>query len=138
MSNAYDAIIVGTGQAGAPLAGRLSEAGMKVAIVERKLFGGTCVNTGCTPTKTLVASAYAAHLARRAADFGVVINGQVGVDMKKTKARKDAVSGQSQKNVESWLKQLQNCTVYQGHARFTSPAEMSVGTTRRARSSRTN
>ena len=129
MSNAYDAIIVGTGQAGAPLAGRLSEAGMKVAIVERKLFGGTCVNTGCTPTKTLVASAYAAHLARRAADFGVVINGQVGVDMKKVKARKDAVSGQSQKNVESWLKQLQNCTVYQGHARFTSPTEMSVGTT---------
>jgi pyruvate/2-oxoglutarate dehydrogenase complex dihydrolipoamide dehydrogenase (E3) component len=75
----------------------------------------------------LVASADAAHLARRAADFGVVINGQVGVDMKKVKARKDAVSGQSQKNVESWLKQLQNCTVYQGHARFTSPTEMSVG-----------
>jgi pyruvate/2-oxoglutarate dehydrogenase complex dihydrolipoamide dehydrogenase (E3) component len=129
MSNAYDAIIVGTGQAGAPLAGRLSEAGMKVAIVERKLFGGTCVNTGCTPTKTMVASAYAAHLARRAADFGVVINGQVGVDMKKVKARKDAVSGQSQKSVESWLKQLQNCTVYQGNARFTSPTEISVGTT---------
>ena len=93
MSNAYDAIIVGTGQAGPSLAGRLSEAGMKVAIVERKLFGGTCVNTGCTPTKTMVASAYAAHLARRAADFGVVIDGQVGVDMKKVKARKDAVSG---------------------------------------------
>ncbi len=129
MSNAYDAIIVGTGQAGPSLAGRLSEAGMKVAIVERKLFGGTCVNTGCTPTKTMVASAYAAHLARRAADFGVVINGQVGVDMKKVKARKDAVSGQSQKSVESWLKQMQNCTVYQGHARFTSPTEMSVGTT---------
>ena len=102
---------------------------MKVAIVERKLFGGTCVNTGCTPTKTMVASAYAAHLARRAADFGVVINGQVGVDMKKVKARKDAVSGQSQKSVESWLKQMQNCTVYQGHARFTSPTEISVGTT---------
>jgi pyruvate/2-oxoglutarate dehydrogenase complex dihydrolipoamide dehydrogenase (E3) component len=129
MSNAYDAIIVGTGQAGGPLAGRLSEAGMKVAIVERKLFGGTCVNTGCTPTKTMVASAYAAHLARRAADFGVVINSQVGVDMKKVKARKDAVSGQSQKGVESWLKHMQNCTVYQGHARFTSPTEMSVGTT---------
>ena len=88
MPNAYDAIIVGTGQAGAPLAGRLSDAGMKVAIVERKLFGGTCVNTGCTPTKTLVASAYAAHLPRRAADFGVVINGQVGVDMKKVKPGK--------------------------------------------------
>jgi pyruvate/2-oxoglutarate dehydrogenase complex dihydrolipoamide dehydrogenase (E3) component len=102
---------------------------MKVAIVERKLFGGTCVNTGCTPTETLVASAYAAHLSRRAAEFGVAINGQVGVDIKKVMARKDAVSGQSQKSVELWLKQLQNTTVYQGHARFTSPTEMSVGTT---------
>jgi pyruvate/2-oxoglutarate dehydrogenase complex dihydrolipoamide dehydrogenase (E3) component len=129
MSDAYDAIIVGTGQAGPSLAGRLSEAGMKVAIVERKLFGGTCVNTGCTPTKTMVASAYAAHLVRRAADFGVVINGQAGVDMKKVKARKDAVAGQSQKSVESWLKQMQNCTVYQGHGRLTSPTEISVGTT---------
>ena len=129
MSNAYDAIIIGTGQAGPSLAARLSEAGMKVAIVERKLFGGTCVNTGCTPTKTMVASAYAAHLARRAADFGVVINGQVEVDMKRVKARKDAVSGQSAKGVESWLKQLKNCTVYQGHGRFTSPTEMTVGTT---------
>src|ERR1700722_5465960 len=121
MSNAYDAIIVGTGQAGPSLAGRLSEAGMKVAIVERKLFGGTCVNTGCTPTKTMVASAYAAHLARRAADFGVAINGQVEVDMKKVKARKDAVSSHSQKSVESWLKEMKNCTVYQGHGRFPSP-----------------
>jgi pyruvate/2-oxoglutarate dehydrogenase complex dihydrolipoamide dehydrogenase (E3) component len=129
MSDAYDAIIVGTGQAGPSLAGRLSEAGMKVAIVERKLFGGTCVNTGCTPTKTMVASAYAAHLVRRAADFGVVINGQAEVDMKKVKARKDAVAGQSQKSVESWLKQMLNCTVYQGHGRLTSPTEISVGTT---------
>src|SRR6201981_1496931 len=129
MTHVYDAIMIGAGEAGPPLAERLTRAGMKVAIIERKLFGGTCVNTGCTPTKTLVASAYATHLTRRAADFGVVTNGQVGVDMKKVKARKDAVSGQSQKNVESWLKQLQNCTVYQGHARFTSPTEMSVGTT---------
>src|SRR5580658_6409087 len=121
MSNAYDAIIVGTGQAGPSLAGRLSEAGRKVAIVERNLFGGTCVNTGCTPTKTMVASAYAAHLARRAGDFGVVINGQVGVDMKKVKARKDAVSGQSQKSVETWLKQMQNCTVYHGYVSVTAP-----------------
>src|ERR1700756_611300 len=125
----YDAIIIGTGQAGPALARKLVGARWKVAIIERKLFGGTCVNTGCTPTKTMVASAYAAHLARRAADFGVVINGQVGVDVKKVKARKDAVSGQSQKSVESWLKQMQNCTVYQGHARFTSPTEISVGTT---------
>src|SRR6266403_880731 len=118
-----------TGHAGPSLARRLTADGKTVAVIERGAFGGTCVNTGCIPTKTLIASAYAAHMARRAADFGVVINGQVGVDMKKVKARKDAVSGQSQKNVESWLKQLQNCTVYQGHARFTSPTEMSVGAT---------
>src|SRR5271165_7161923 len=129
MNRRFDAIVIGAGQAGPSMAGRIAATGKTVALIERKLIGGTCVNTGCTPTKTLVASAYAAHLARRAADFGVVINGQVGVDMKKVKARKDAVSGQSQKSVESWLKQLQNCTVYQGHARFTSPTEMSVGTT---------
>src|SRR6202040_3998061 len=125
----FDAIVIGAGQAGPSLAARLTAAGRTVALVERKLFGGTCVNTGCTPTKTMVASAYAAHLAHRAADFGVEINGPVRVDMKKVKARKDAVAGQSQKGVESWLKQLQNCTVYQGHARFTSPTEISVGTT---------
>src|SRR2546423_1919752 len=95
MTHAYDAIIIGTGQAGPSLAERLARAGMKVAVIERKLFGGTCVNTGCTPTKTLVASAYAAHIARHAGDFGVVVEGQVRVDMKKVKARKDAVSGQS-------------------------------------------
>src|SRR6201992_3475893 len=91
MSNAYDAIIVGTGQAGPFLAVRLSEAGMKVAIVERKLFGGTCVNVGCTPTKTLVGSAHAAQLARRAAEFGVVLGGDIRVDMKRVKARQDGV-----------------------------------------------
>src|SRR5713226_10669635 len=95
MSTAYDAIIIGTGQAGPPLAERLAAAGMKVAICERKLFGGTCVNTGCIPTKTMVASAYAARMARRAADFGVVVEGPVNVDMKQVKARKDAVSGKS-------------------------------------------
>jgi pyruvate/2-oxoglutarate dehydrogenase complex dihydrolipoamide dehydrogenase (E3) component len=83
----FDAIIIGAGQAGPSLAGRLTGAGMTVALVERKLFGGTCVNTGCTPTKTLVASAYAAHLARRAADFGVLLEGSVRVDMKRVKAR---------------------------------------------------
>jgi pyruvate/2-oxoglutarate dehydrogenase complex dihydrolipoamide dehydrogenase (E3) component len=87
----FDAIIIGAGQAGPSLAGRLTAAGMTVAFVERKLFGGTCVNTGCTPTKTLVASAHAAHLARRAADFGVVLDGPVRVDMKKVKARADAI-----------------------------------------------
>ena len=110
----YDAILIGTGQAGPPLAGRLTAAGMKVAVVERGLFGGTCVNTGCIPTKTMMASAYAAHLARRAADFGVTITGPVTVDMKRVKARKDQVSGASNKGVESWLKKMAHCVVYEG------------------------
>jgi pyruvate/2-oxoglutarate dehydrogenase complex dihydrolipoamide dehydrogenase (E3) component len=125
----YDSIIIGTGQAGPSLAERLTSAGMKVAIAERGLIGGTCINTGCTPTKTLVASAYAAHLAGRAADFGVTIAGRVSVDMKSVKARKDAVSGKSRASLESWLKQMNNCTLYRGHARFESPREVSVGTT---------
>src|SRR5262245_15048415 len=104
MATRYDAIIIGTGQAGPSLAGRLTAAGMKVAIVERGLFGGTCVNTGCIPTKTLIASAYAARMARRAAEFGVTLDGGVHVDMKQVKARKDAIAGQSRKGVESWLK----------------------------------
>src|SRR3984893_14769023 len=109
----FDAIIIGTGQAGPFLAKRLAAAGQKVAIVERKLFGGTCVNTGCTPTKAIVASAYAAHMARRAADFGVVVDGPVGVDMARVKARKDAISGKSRIGVETWLKGMENCTVYE-------------------------
>ena len=123
----YDAIIIGTGQAGPSLAARLVAAGMTVAIIERSRFGGTCVNTGCMPTKTLVASAYAAHLARRGADFGVSIDGKVGVDMKAVKARKDAVSGRSRRGVESLLRNLKGCTVYDGHARFVGPKELSVG-----------
>src|SRR5204862_7948878 len=91
----FDAIIIGTGQAGPPLARRMVAAGMKVAIIERKLFGGTCVNTGCIPTKTMVASAYAAQLARRAAEYGVKIDGAITVDMRQVKARKDSVSGTS-------------------------------------------
>jgi len=123
----YDAIIIGTGQAGPPLAGRLAAAGMNVAVIERKLFGGTCVNTGCIPTKTLVASAYAAYLARRATDYGVAINGTVGMDMKAVKARKDMVSGKSRDGVENWLRHLERCTVYDGHARFVSPSKVAVG-----------
>ena len=91
----YNAVIIGTGQAGPSLAHRLANAGQTVAVIERKFFGGTCVNTGCTPTKTLVASAYAAHMARRAADFGVKIPCEISVDMKAVKARKDQVSGLS-------------------------------------------
>ncbi len=126
MTTAYDAIIIGTGQAGPSLARRLAGAGKKVAIIERKLFGGTCVNTGCIPTKTMVASAYAAHMVRRAAEFGVDTAGAVTVDMKRVKARKDAISGQSRDGLETSLKHLENCTVYQGHARFESPHEVSV------------
>jgi pyruvate/2-oxoglutarate dehydrogenase complex dihydrolipoamide dehydrogenase (E3) component len=123
----FDAIIIGTGQAGPALARRLVAAGWKVAIIERKLFGGTCVNTGCTPTKALVASAYAAHLARRAAEYGVTIAGAVSVDMKAVKARKDAVVGASRDGVERSLKMAKGCTVYEGHAQFTGPKEVKVG-----------
>ena len=122
----YDAIIIGTGQAGPALARRLVAAGSKVAIIERKLFGGTCVNTGCTPTKTLVASAYAAHIARRAADYGVTIAGAVKVDMKTVKARKDAVVAQSHNGVERSLKTLTGCTVYEGHGRFVAEKKVAV------------
>jgi pyruvate/2-oxoglutarate dehydrogenase complex dihydrolipoamide dehydrogenase (E3) component len=102
-------------------------AGHKVAVVERKFFGGTCVNTGCTPTKTLVASAYAAHLTRRASDFGVRIDGAVKVDMKAVKARKDAVAGASRRSVEHSLKTLDGCAVYEGHGRFVGPKNIIVG-----------
>jgi pyruvate/2-oxoglutarate dehydrogenase complex dihydrolipoamide dehydrogenase (E3) component len=123
----HDAIVIGTGQSGPSLAGRLVAAGRDVAIIERKAFGGTCVNTGCVPTKTLVASAYAAHIARRAAEFGVTIDGEVGVDMKAVKARKDAVVAVSRHGLERWLRNLLGCTVYDGHARFVSPYQVSVG-----------
>jgi len=123
----YDAIIIGTGQAGPPLARRLVAADWKVAVIERKFFGGTCVNTGCTPTKALVASAYAAYLAHRAADYGVTIGGRVGVDMKAVKARKDAISLPSRQGVERSLKQLKGCTVLEGHGRFVGPKRVQVG-----------
>ena len=125
----FDAIIIGTGQAGPSLARRLVAAGKKVAIIERDHFGGTCVNNGCTPTKALVASAYAAHLARRHADYGVTIGGAVGVDMKAVKARKDAIVAPSRNGVERSLKSLEGCTVYQGHGRFVSPHQVQVGET---------
>ncbi|HLK51756.1 MAG TPA: FAD-containing oxidoreductase [Bryobacteraceae bacterium] len=130
MANAYDAIIIGTGQAGPYLAQRLTGAGMKIAVIERGRFGGTCVNTGCIPTKAMVASAYAAHLARRAADFGVTVTGAVSPDMRRVKARKDAISGRSRTGVEGWLRGMANCKVYQGHARFVSAREVSVGAER--------
>jgi pyruvate/2-oxoglutarate dehydrogenase complex dihydrolipoamide dehydrogenase (E3) component len=123
----HDAIIIGTGQSGPSLARRLVAAGQKVAIIERKFFGGTCVNSGCTPTKTLVASAYTAYLARRAGDYGVTIGGPVGVDMKAVKARKDNVAGASRRGVERSLKTLEGCTVYEGHAHFVADKKVAVG-----------
>ena len=122
----YDAIIIGTGQSGPPLAQRLVDAGQKVAIIERKLFGGTCVNTGCTPTKTLVASAYAAHIMRRAADYGVRVEGAFKVDMKAVKARMDAVVAPSRDGIEQSLKTLEGCTVYEGHGHFVAQKTVAV------------
>ena len=126
--NAYDAIIIGTGQAGPALAERLAKAGMRVAIIERGKFGGTCVNNGCTPTKTLVASAYVARLARRAAEYGVDISGPVKVDPVRVKARKDALVQRSTRGLEKWLRSLENVTVYTGHARFLDSHTVRVGT----------
>jgi pyruvate/2-oxoglutarate dehydrogenase complex dihydrolipoamide dehydrogenase (E3) component len=125
----FDAIIIGAGQAGPSLAGRLTDAGMKVALIERQFFGGTCVNTGCMPTKTLVAAAYAARLARRAAEYGVVLPGDgcVAVDMKKVKARTDKVVHDARAGVERWLRSMPGCTVLHGHARFEGPASVRLG-----------
>ena len=118
MNKKYDAIVIGAGQAGPSLAARLTSEGLHTAMIERHLFGGTCVNTGCIPTKTLVASARAAHMARRGEDFGVDIKGEIQVDMKKVKARKDGVVQQSNKGVTGWMKNMDNLDVYEGHAQF--------------------
>lgn len=126
MSEMYDAIVIGTGQAGPALAVRLAQTGRKTAIIERKLFGGTCVNTGCVPTKTLVASARAAYLARRGADFGVTIDGSVRVDMAKVKSRKDAVVKQSNESLTDWLKGTPNLTVIEGHGQLESARTVRV------------
>lgn len=126
MTDSFDAIIIGTGQAGPPLAGRLTSAGWNVAIIERGRFGGTCVNTGCIPTKAMVASAHAAHIARRAADFGVAIDSPIGVDFARVMARKSEISQRSNTGVEKWLKGMKGCTVIEGHARFVSPTEVEV------------
>ncbi len=126
MARKFDAIIIGTGQSGPSLAARMTREGMKTAIIERKLFGGTCVNVGCIPTKTLVASARAAHMARRGAEFGVAIDGAIAVDMKKVKARKDAVVRQSNDGVTNWLKTMENLTVYEGHGRLESASAVQV------------
>ncbi|MCZ6769582.1 MAG: FAD-containing oxidoreductase [Acidobacteria bacterium] len=127
MPKKYDAVVIGTGQSGPSLAARLAKEGMKVAIIERKLFGGTCVNTGCIPTKTLVASARAAYVAGRGEEFGVITGGAHSMDMKRVKERKDGVVAKSNQGVEGWLKNLDNCTVYEGHGRFEDPHIIGVG-----------
>ena len=127
MATTYDAIIIGTGQAGPSLAVRLASAKMKVAVIERKRFGGTCVNTGCIPTKTLVASARAAHVARHAGEYGVRIDSSIDIDMKKVKERKDEVVRRSNEGVEKWLKSTEKLTVYEGHARFEDTYQVRVG-----------
>jgi pyruvate/2-oxoglutarate dehydrogenase complex dihydrolipoamide dehydrogenase (E3) component len=123
----YDTLIIGTGQAGPALAARLAAAGRSVCIVERGRFGGTCVNVGCTPTKTMVASAYVAHMARRASDYGVRIEGTVSVDLRQVRARKDRVVGKSSGGLEKWLRSLAGVTVLTGHARLTGPRSAAVG-----------
>jgi len=127
MSKRFDAIIIGTGQAGPALAARLSSKGWKVAVVERKRFGGTCVNNGCIPTKTLIASARAAYIAQRGSDFGVMIDSPIRVDMKKVKARKDAIVKQSNEGVQKWMEGLPNCSVFYGHGRFENAHSVHVG-----------
>jgi pyruvate/2-oxoglutarate dehydrogenase complex dihydrolipoamide dehydrogenase (E3) component len=127
MPTHFNSIIIGAGQAGPTLAGRLTQAGRTVAFIERKLFGGTCVNTGCTPTKALVASAYVAQKARTAANYGVTVPGAVSVDMKAVKARKDQIVLKSSSGLESYLRGMKGCTVFTGHAHFESPKEIRVG-----------
>src|SRR5687768_4860290 len=126
MVTTFDALIIGTGQAGPALAARLSGAGMKVAVVEKHKFGGTCVNDGCTPTKAMVASAYAAHMARRAGEYGVLVEGNPRIDMKRVKARKDEIVRNSTKGVEKWMRGLTGAKVYRGHARFTGKNTVQV------------
>ena len=127
MPVSFDAINIGTGQSGPPLAARLNGAGMKVAVLEEDKFGGTCVNNGCTPTKAMVASAYAAHVARRAGEYGVLVDGSPRVDMKRVKARKDEIVRNSRESVEKWMEGLKGAKVYRGHARFIGKNVVKVG-----------
>jgi pyruvate/2-oxoglutarate dehydrogenase complex dihydrolipoamide dehydrogenase (E3) component len=127
MSEHYDAIVIGTGQAGPALAVRLAKSGRKTAIIERKRFGGTCVNNGCIPTKTLIASARAAHVARNAGSWGVIVPPGVNVDMRAVKARKDGVVRQSSEGVANWLEGTPGLTVVRAHARFEGPRTVRAG-----------
>jgi pyruvate/2-oxoglutarate dehydrogenase complex dihydrolipoamide dehydrogenase (E3) component len=126
MPQHFDAVVIGTGQGGSPLAVRLAQSGRKTAVIERAAFGGTCVNVGCTPTKSYVASARAAHVARHCAELGVQVSGAISVDLAAVKARKDKIIGQSRDGVEKWLRGTKNMTVFKGHARFTGPHALAI------------
>jgi len=126
MSQHFDAVVIGTGQGGSPLAVQLAQSGKRTAVIERHLFGGTCVNVGCTPTKTYVASARAAHVARTASRYGVDIGGEITIDMARVKARKDEVIGASRDGIEKWLRGTPNMTVFKGHGRFTGPHALEI------------
>src|ERR1700735_1398616 len=127
MSRKYDAIVIGAGQAGPSLAARFAAAGKSVAIIERHHFGGTCVNAGCTPTKTLIASARIAYDARRAHDYGIELpTASVAVDMRAVQARKKRIVDASRTGLENWIRGMQNCAIYKGHAKFESARSVSV------------
>ncbi|WNC91085.1 FAD-containing oxidoreductase [Paraburkholderia sp. FT54] len=126
MPQHFDAVVIGTGQGGSPLAVRLGQSGRRTAVIERAAFGGTCVNVGCTPTKSYVASARAAHVARHCAELGVQVGGAISVDLAAVKARKDQIIGQSRDGVEKWLRGTKNVTVFNGHARFTGPHALAI------------
>lgn len=121
----FDAIVIGAGQAGPAIAARCSREGLRTAVIERGAFGGTCVNVGCVPTKTLVASARTIHLARRGAEFGFQ-TGDIRVDMARVKARKDDIVRHSREGVEAWMRGLKNTEVITGAARFVAPATIEV------------
>jgi pyruvate/2-oxoglutarate dehydrogenase complex dihydrolipoamide dehydrogenase (E3) component len=127
MERTFDAIIVGAGQAGPSLAGRLTKAGWKIALVEKDVLGGTCVNVGCTPTKAMVASAKAAYTVAHGTEFGVLTDGPVRVDLAKVKARKDAIVAASRSGLEKWLGGMDGCTLLYGRARFEGPRQLRVG-----------
>ncbi|MBX4927035.1 FAD-containing oxidoreductase [Rhizobium binae] len=122
----FDAIVIGAGQAGPFLAARMVEKGMKVALIERKFLGGTCVNAGCMPTKTLVASARAAHVARSAAAYGVNIGGEIAIDMKVVRARAETVTMNARNGLIGWFAGMDGISVIYGHARFEGPKTVSV------------
>ncbi|WP_168794558.1 FAD-containing oxidoreductase [Paraburkholderia aromaticivorans] len=126
MPQHFDAVVIGTGQGGSPLAVRLGQSGRKTAVIERAAFGGTCVNVGCTPTKSYVASARAAHVARHCAELGVQVGGAISVDLAAVKTRKDTIIGQSRDGVEKWLRGTNNVSVFNGHARFTGPHALAI------------